>query len=105
MTAQYILTNDTIPFTGHAGIIDGAPQFVDAANAHYHLLRTSPGVDYAPAIDGVDLDGNPRSVDLADIGNGDGWLDVGAFEIQDQLPPASCAVADTIYCSGFEATP
>jgi len=103
MTADYILTNDTIPFTGHAGIIDGAPQFVDAANGDYRLARTSPGVDFAPAIDGVDFDGNPRSVDLADVPNGDGWLDLGAFEIQEQLPPAACRVADTIYCNGFEA--
>lgn len=102
LTASYILTNDTIPFTGLAGILDGAPVFVDAASGNYHLQRTSPGVDFAPAIDGVDFDGNPRSVDLADIPNGDGWLDVGAFEIQDQLPPLGCSTSDTIFCYGFD---
>jgi len=99
---QYVLTNDTGSFAGGTGILAGAPLFVDAANGDYHLQRSSPGVDEAPALDGLDLDGNTRTVDLADIPNDFGPLDLGAYEIQTQLPPPGCAVADTIYCNGFE---
>ena len=102
LTARYILTNDTIPFTGHDGIIDGAPLFVDAANGDYHQARNSPGVDFAPANDGVDLDGNPRTVDLIDVPDQWGPLDVGAYEIQTQ-EKFTCSVADTIFCNGFDA--
>jgi hypothetical protein len=99
---QYVLTNDTGSFVGGTGILAGTPLFVDAANGDYHLQRSSPGIDEAPAADGLDLDGNPRTVDLADIPNDFGPTDLGAYEIQTQLPPPSCAVADTIYCNGFE---
>jgi hypothetical protein len=99
---QYVLTNDTGTFAGGVGILAGAPVFVDAANADYHLQRSSPGIDEAPAADGLDLDGNPRTVDLTDIPDDFGPTDLGAYEIQTQLPPPSCAVADTIYCNGFE---
>ena len=102
LTARYILTNDTISFTGYTGIVDGAPVFVDAANGDYHQARTSPGVDFAPAIDGVDLDGNPRTLDLTDVPDQWGPLDVGAYELQTQATPPGCAVADTIFCDGFE---
>jgi hypothetical protein len=98
LTAAYLLTNDTIPFTGHAGIVDGAPLFVDAANGDYHQARNSPGVDFAPANDGMDLDGNPRTLDLFDVSDHWGPMDVGAYEIQIQ----GCAGADTIFCNGFE---
>ena len=101
LTARYILTNDTIPFTGYDGIVDGAPQFADAANGDYHQALTSPGVDFAPANDGVDLDGNPRTLDLTDIVNQWGPLDVGAYEIQ-AGKIVGCSVADTIFCYGFD---
>lgn len=100
---QYVLTNNTDSFVGGPGILAGAPLFVDAANADYHLQRSSPGVDEAPAIDNrLDLDGNPRTTDLLDIVNDFGPTDLGAYEIQTQLPPPSCAVADTIFCNGFD---
>ena len=100
LTARYILTNDTIPFTGYLGIVDGAPLFVNAANGDYHQARNSPGVDFAPANDGVDLDGNPRTLDLIDVPNQWGPMDVGAYEIQTQ--GVGCSVADTIFCNGFD---
>ncbi len=100
-SAAYVLTNDTIPLTGYEGIVDGAPLFVDEANGDYHLLRTSPGVDMAPALDGVDLDGNPRTLDLFDVPDAWGPLDVGAYEIEAQAS-GPCSAADTIYCNGFE---
>lgn len=100
-TGGYILTNDTIPLTGYEGIVDGVPLFVDPANGDYHLQRTSPGVDMAPALDGVDLDGNPRTLDLFDVPNAWGPMDVGAYEIQTQAQGA-CSAADTIFCTGFD---
>ena len=97
---QYVLTNDTGSFASGPGILSGAPLFADA---DYRLQRSSPGVDEAPAIDSrLDLDGNPRSTDLLDIANDFGPTDLGAYEIQTQLPPPGCAVSDTIYCNGFE---
>jgi len=99
---QYVLTNDTGSFTGGLGILFGAPLFIDAANGDYHLQRSSPGVDEAPATDGLDLDGNARTVDLTDVGDDFGPTDLGAFEIQTQLPPSGCSVDDTVFCNGFE---
>jgi hypothetical protein len=60
------------------------------------LRRTSAGVDYAPAVSGLDLDGRSRTVDLGNVVNINGPLDLGAYEVQ------TCAVADTVFCSGFE---
>jgi hypothetical protein len=96
-----VLTNDTIPLTGYDGIVDGVPAFVDAANGDYHLERSSPGVDMAPAADGVDRDGNPRTLDLFDVPDQWGPLDVGAYEIQTQAS-GPCSAPDTIYCNGFD---
>ncbi|MEP7041997.1 MAG: hypothetical protein ABI843_02975 [Dokdonella sp.] len=97
LTTRYVLTTDISAFVGGTGIVDLAPQFVDPANGDYHLMRTSPGVDFAPDVDGVDLDGNPRTIDLADIGNVFGAEDVGAYEIQTQQAPP-----DEIFQSGFD---
>jgi len=101
---QYVLTNDTSSFVSGPGILAGSPLFVDAASGDYHQQRTSAGVDVAPASisNDTDLDRNIRVVDLLDIANDFGPMDLGAYEIQTQLPPPSCAVADTIYCNGFE---
>jgi len=102
LTTAYVLSNETGSLGGGTGISQGAPTFVDAANHDYHLARTSLGVDYAPAQAGMDLDGLPRTIDLSDITDTFGPLDLGAYEIQTQLPPSACAVADTIFCNGFE---
>jgi hypothetical protein len=83
-----------------AHVVEGTPEFVDATNGDYHLVRTLPGVDMAPALGGLDLDGNSRDVDLPDIPNGWGTMDVGAYEIQDRTN--ACAAADTVFCDGFE---
>ena len=49
----------------------------------------------------VDLDGNPRAVDLPGVNDSLGKpRDLGAYELQ-SLPPG-CRRADTIFCSGFE---
>ena len=100
-TTYYDLTNSDVSLGGGEGIVVGTPTFVDAANGDYHLQRTSMGVDMAPGLDGLDLDGNPRTVDLLDIPNGWGVMDVGAYEIQAQVK-SSCSVGDTIFCDGFD---
>src|SRR5262249_38975805 len=49
LTAEYVLANNASTLAGGTGIVQGAPSFVDAANQDYHLARTSPAVDFAPA--------------------------------------------------------
>ncbi len=102
LTTRYVLANDVTYFNGDIGIIQGAPSFVDAGSLNYHLTAGSLGVDFAPAIDGVDLDGNPRTVDLSGVPNGDGPLDLGAYEVQAGAPPDACTADDTIFCNGFD---
>jgi hypothetical protein len=102
LTTAYLVTTDTTTLGSGPGIEQGTPHFVDAANQDYHLARDSIGVDYAPAQDQVDLDGLTRTVDLTDIADNFGPLDLGAYEIQTQLPPSACTVSDTIFCNGFE---
>ncbi len=58
------------------------PRFEDAANGDYHLQPASVAVDFTPTIDGSDLEGNPRGVDLPGINNFYGPADLGAFERQ-----------------------
>jgi hypothetical protein len=94
--AQYDLLSDNAGFSTGTAITVGAPIFVDAVHGDYHLRRTSAGVDYAPAVSGLDLDGRSRTVDLGSVVNINGPLDLGAYEVQ------TCAVADTVFCSGFE---
>ncbi|HJT98402.1 MAG TPA: hypothetical protein VJ696_08815 [Rhodanobacteraceae bacterium] len=100
MTAHDVLGTDVGTLAGGTDLVDGAPSYVDAASGDYHLERTSLGVDFAPADGSVDRDGNPRAIDLIDIGNMFGPMDVGAYEIQTQI--TSCAVADTVFCDGFD---
>jgi len=84
------------------------PLFVDIAGADYHLQPFSNALDRAAASTGsgelgndVDLDGNPRAVDLPGVNDSLGKpRDLGAYELQ-SLPPG-CRRADTIFCSGFE---
>lgn len=103
LTARYDLVNNASTM-GHdaLGVLQGAPSFVDPSQQDYHLQRGSLGVDYAPAQSGVDLDGNARTVDLTDVPNVFGPLDLGAYEIQDPSPSNACAATDTIFCNDFE---
>jgi hypothetical protein len=102
LTTAYVLTNSAASLNGGVGIVVDAPQFVEAANGDYHQARTSPGVDFAPATEGADLDGNSRNVDLADVVDRWGPMDVGAYEIQTQAVGGACSASDTIFCSGFD---
>jgi hypothetical protein len=103
-SAAHVLTNDRSTLPDTAYIQQGEPSFVDAANGDYHLLPTSLGVDDAPVEDvsiatHLDLDRNPRVVDLPSLPNNFGPMDLGAYELQ-QAPP--CIASDTIFCNGFE---
>ena len=67
-----------------SGCINEEPAFADADNDDYRLVAGSPGIDagdpdFVPAIDEVDLDGQPRVAD----GDGDGTatVDMGAYEL------------------------
>lgn len=100
LVVAYVLATDTSTLPVGTGVIQGEPTFVDAGAGDYHLQRTSLGVDYAPGASGTDLDRKPRTVDLPDVPNEYGPMDLGAYEIQ-----LACAQADTIFCDGFETIP
>ena len=83
------------------------PVFVDPANGDYHLKATSLGVDFAPpppiappGPDTIDLDGNPRDVDLAFAGDVFGTRDLGAYELQNGF--RECGAQDSVFCDGFD---
>jgi hypothetical protein len=104
----YVLSNDitTLPNSGN-GVIPGTPVFVDPANGDYHLKATSLGVDFAPpppiappGPDTIDLDGNPRDVDLAFAGDVFGTRDLGAYELQNGF--RECGAQDSVFCDGFD---
>jgi hypothetical protein len=97
LTVGYVLSNDASTLPGATGVAQGEPTFVDATNGDYHLQATSLGVDFAPAVNGLDLDRKPRTVDLPGSVDVYGPMDLGAYEIQ----PA-CSSADTVFCNGFD---
>ena len=66
---------------GGVGNFPGGATFVNAAARNYRLLAGSLGVDYAPALGGVDLAGNARDVDIGGVSNLYGPRDLGAFEV------------------------
>lgn len=99
---RYVLSTDISTLPVVDGIMAGAPTYVDAANADYHLQLTSLGIDYAPwsASDGRDLDGLSRNQDLLEADNLWGVRDLGAYERQRTF---ACGVSDTIFCDGFDS--
>jgi hypothetical protein len=101
LTAQYVLATNVSTLAGGVALVDGEPDYLDRSNGDYHLLRTSLGVDFAPSGTGSDLDRRPRTVDLIDIPNAFGAMDLGAYEIQNQI--VACAVGDTIFYDGFDS--
>jgi hypothetical protein len=94
--ASYVLATDIFTLPDGAGLVEGQPTYVDAAQKDYHLQPTSLGVDFAPKNGGEDLDGKPRDIDLSEVPNTFGPRDIGAYELQYVCSP------DTIYCNGFE---
>ncbi|HEY6985386.1 MAG TPA: hypothetical protein VH375_04840 [Rhodanobacteraceae bacterium] len=99
LTVHYVLTNDASTLPNDGTVVVGEPEYVDGANFDYHLLPASPGVDFAPAAGGVDLDGRPRDIDLVVKPNLFGPRDLGAYEVQD-----ICYHVDTVYCDGFDGS-
>lgn len=61
----------------------GDPLFVDPDNGDYRVQAASPAVDRASGTDGIDLDGNPRGVDLPVVTDVYGPRDAGAYERQE----------------------
>ena len=102
LNVGYVLSNDTSTLPPSIGVIQGEPTFVDGANGDYHLQLTSLGLDFAPAAGGMDLDRQPRDVDLPGVPNTYGPRDLGAYEIQSGTVVVTCANADTIFCDGFD---
>lgn len=73
------------------------PMFVDPENHDYRLLPESPLIDYCfpqdTICDSLDLDGNPRMVDVPNVGCGPMKAgDLGCFE--HQLTPQSASDCD-----------
>jgi len=105
--AAHVLSNDRSTLPDTAYIDEGEPSFVDAAHGDYHLTPASLGVDDAPTDDPccqtahADLDRKPRVVDLPNVPNNFGPMDLGAYEIQLSAVLA-CARDDTVYCDGFD---
>ncbi len=96
-TVHYVLSNDVSTLPSSDDVVQGVPTFVDFDHGDYHLQQASLGVDFAPAeLVAFDLDGNPRSVDLIDVNNVWGPMDLGAYEVQGDH------VADPIFSSGFD---
>ena len=98
LTSQYVLSND-ISGLGAGTVMQGEPQFVNAAAGDYHLADDSLGLDFAPAAGGTDLDFMPRDVELIQVDDIYGPRDIGAYERQSSF---LCGAADTIFCNGFE---
>ncbi len=99
LTASNVLATDTSTLPSAAGIDQGQPTYVDAANHDYHLQPTSAGIDFAPSKGGQDLDGNARDVDLAPLPNNYGPRDLGAYERQNMF---QCGTSDSVFCNGYE---
>ena len=98
-TIDYVIANETFTLPGAQHTEGNTPVYVDAANGDYHLAPNSPGIDYAAAQGGRDLDGKARDIDLATVTNLYGPRDIGAYERQSAF---NCGTGDTIFCSGFE---
>lgn len=101
LDVSYTMAADAVglPTATNPGVVQARPDFVDAASGDYRLLLASHGVDFAPSIAGSDLDGAPRSIDLAAIANKFGPVDLGAYERQSAF--ACDASADALFCDGF----
>ena len=79
-------------------IILDAPQFVDAAGGDFHILATSPAVDFCFNLSGPpgelgepDIDGDLRGQDIITAPDALGRFDLGADE-----------VTDKVFADGFE---
>ena len=86
LVVDYLLSITSAGLPSGPTIVRGDPQFVAPSNGDFHLLPTSPAIDFAPPpippLDHhADLDGLPHDVDLA-VANRFGPRDLGALERQ-----------------------
>jgi hypothetical protein len=101
-----VIANDVSTLSQSPDVISVPdPGFVSLITGDYHLLQTSPAVDYSASdsISATDLDGNPRNKDLVKT-NLFGPVDLGVYELQSYVAPPSCAQSDTdtIFCDAFD---
>lgn len=86
---ESVITNDPATLDGGPNAVFAPPRFIDPARGDYRLRAASQAIDFAPAIDGVDLDayGRTRDVRLALVPRPAGTSrDIGAFERTALLP-------------------
>jgi len=95
LNASFLLLHDTTGFPPDPHIRSGDPRFVYAAAGNWQLAADSPALDSAPEADAPvhDLARAARVVDLPQVTNLAGPLDLGAWERQ---------LADRIFANGFE---
>jgi len=87
LTVDYVLSITSAGIPSGPTIVHGDPQFVAPSSGDFHLLATSPAIDFAPApippLDHPrDLDGAPHDVDLPAVADRFGARDLGAYERQ-----------------------
>jgi hypothetical protein len=99
LNVSHVLATDISTLPAAAGIDQGEPLYVNAANFDYHLQPTSTGIDFAPANGGTDLDGNPRDVNLSGVPGNPTPRDIGAYERQNRF---QCGTSNSIFCNGYE---
>lgn len=99
LNVSHVLATDISTLPSAAGIDQGEPLYVDAANSDYHLRPTSTGIDFAPASGGQDLDGNARDVNLSGVPGNPTPRDIGAYERQNRF---QCGTSDSVFCNGYE---
>jgi hypothetical protein len=87
---SYVLSDSVDTLPKNTTVIAGDPLFLNPANDDFHLsayvttgvITRSPAIDFAPAIGGNDLDGNPYDQDVNILPNTFGPRDLGAYEMQ-----------------------
>lgn len=98
VTVDCLIVNENLSLPAGDFITVQPPQFVDAAAGDYHLLESSPAVDYCDdaAYEPThgDIDDQPRGVDDPAVPDNFllSWYDVGADEL-----------SDLIFRDGFES--
>ncbi len=85
-TATHVLASE-LGSLGNGQTLSGEPpRFIDPENGNYRLQPGSWAVDYGPFVNGIDIDGKPRSVDLPLVFNKYGPTDLGPYERPALLP-------------------
>lgn len=80
---QYLVASDLTGIPPSPTNFVADPRFVDPERGDFRLHASSPAIDFAPASGGLDIDGAPRSVNLALVpDDGFGPQDAGAYERQ-----------------------